>query len=187
MTKRAATADQIKPNVIAASGCLLLLVLVALVGMCTFGGASKPSGDPKADIRKLYSDVVAATSACDTQTTATIDGIRVRDALSSYQSAIDAKAACSEAFGQIDRLHMPQSFDADLANSVRKGKDACGYAMLAKSEMMGQLGKILDDGSKLSSLASLKSSANDAAISVSACFVAFQTAATKLGVKLPDQ
>lgn len=179
-------------------GCLGLIGIVLLIGMCSKSsddGKSatdkKPAavvatGDAKKDAITVYKAMLAATSGCDAASSLLAESLQGGDLVRAYRVADRAESACLGTPSEIRAIDIPDSISGENRSTTEKSLEACNNAYLSKWDAAKKFKSVIDGDASPSALAALQETTEGIQAGQMACVAGLMSVATSLGATSAD-
>lgn len=183
-------------NKVAGFGCLGLIAVVFLIGMCSGSegegeatgkaSAASATGDAKADAIALYKSVTATAAPCDAASSAMADTMQRGDLVPAYRAADQAESACLGTGSEIRKLEVPESITGEHRKTLEGALEACDTAYVMKWAGARKLKDIVNGDAKPSDMVELEDTTNQFQRGQMLCVGGLVAAATALGATSDD-
>lgn len=179
-------------------GCLGLIGIVLLIGMCSKSGddgktasdkkaaAVATTGDAKKDAIAIYKAMLAATSGCDAASSLLAESLQGGDLVRAYRIADRAESACLSTPSEIRGIEVPESISGENRSTIEKALEACDNAYLRKWDAAKKFKSVIDGDASPSALAALEETTEGIQAGQMACVAGLMSVATSLGATSAD-
>lgn len=195
-----------------AAGCLVLLILVGLIGMCSGGDKDSPDATTSASAAAAEKDgewakagsaskemeakvlafgkaVGAAMRPCDQRSTDlkdVVNKMQKGDAsiYDAFGIAKSAEETCRTSWSEVDDIDVPDGLPAVAEDAAKKSIEACGFAMISKQKTASVITEILDGDTKPSRMQEMKENADAAGAATISCAASIISVSGAVGVDL---